>query len=212
MSERAPMSSGGDDEGGGGGTAADVTLLLNEACAGDARAAADLLPLVYDRLRELAGRRMRSERADQTLQATALVHEAYVRLVDSSRLQKWDGRWHFFAAAAEAMRRILVEQARRRGRLKRGGGMRRVELDAAELTVDQPPEDMIALDEALAKLAEAHPDKARLVKLRYFAGLTIDEACAAMGIGATTAERYWTFARAWLYREMGGDAGDDGRP
>lgn len=206
MSELAPMSSGED----GGG--ADVTLLLNEACAGDARAAADLLPLVYDRLRELAGRRMRSERADQTLQATALVHEAYVRLVDSSRLKQWDGRWHFFAAAAEAMRRILVEQARRRGRMKRGAGMRRVELDAAELTVDEPPEDMIGLDEALAKLEAAHPERARLVKLRYFGGLTIEEACAAMGIGATTAERYWTFARAWLYREMGGESGDDGRP
>jgi len=187
-----------------GAATATVTRLLNQASAGDPRAAASLLPLVYDQLRALARRRMRQERADQTLQATALVHEAYVRLVDTSGVQNWDGRWHFFAAAAEAMRRILVDKARKRGRLKRGGGARRVDLDPAELTVDQPPDHLIALDEALAKLAEKHPEKAQLVKLRYFAGLTIQEASHALGIGTSTADRYWAYARAWLYRQMEG--------
>jgi RNA polymerase sigma factor (TIGR02999 family) len=182
--------------------AATVTRLINQAGAGDARAAASLLPLVYDRLRELARRRMRAERPDQTLQATALVHEAYLRLVDRDAVQRWDSRWHFYAAAAEAMRRILVERARRRGRLKRGGTMKRVELDPAELTVDEPPEELLALDEALDRLAERHPEKAQLVKLRYFAGLTIEEAAASLGVGTSTADRHWAFARAWLYRRM----------
>ena len=182
--------------------AATVTRLLNEAGGGDPRAAASLLPLVYDQLRALAKSRMRHERPDQTLQATALVHEAFVRLVDTTSIQNWDGRWHFFAAAAEAMRRILVDNARRRGRMKRGGGMKRVELDPAALTVDQPPDDLAALDEALAKFAETHPEKAQLVKLRYFAGLTIEEAAQALGIGTSTADRHWAFARAWLYRQM----------
>jgi RNA polymerase sigma factor (TIGR02999 family) len=182
--------------------AATVTRLINQAGAGDARAAASLLPLVYDRLRDLARRRMRSERPDQTLQATALVHEAYLRLVDRDAVQRWDSRWHFYAAAAEAMRRILVERARRRGRLKRGGTMKRVELDPAELTVDEPPEELLALDEALDRLAERHPEKAQLVKLRYFAGLTIEEAAASLGVGTSTADRHWAFARAWLYRRM----------
>jgi RNA polymerase sigma factor (TIGR02999 family) len=182
--------------------AATITRLVNEAGAGDPRAAASLLPLVYDRLRALARGRMRRERPDQTLQATALVHEAYLRLVDRDAVQHWDGRWHFFAAAAEAMRRILVENARRRGRLKRGGGMNRVDLDPAELTLDAPPDELVALDEALAKLAEKHPEKAQLVKLRYFAGLTIEEAAQALGIGTSTADRHWAFARAWLYRQM----------
>ena len=185
--------------------AATVTRLINEAGAGDPRAAASLLPLVYDRLRALARGRMRQERPDQTLQATALVHEAYLRLVDRDAVQHWDGRWHFYAAAAEAMRRILVENARRRGRLKRGGGMNRVELDPAGLTVDAPPDELVALDEALAKLAEQHPEKAQLVKLRYFAGLTIEEAAQALGIGTSTADRHWAFARAWLYRHMAGE-------
>jgi RNA polymerase sigma factor (TIGR02999 family) len=182
--------------------AATVTRLINQAGAGDARAAASLLPLVYDRLRELARRRMRAERPDQTLQATALVHEVYLRLVDRDAVQRWDSRWHFYAAAAEAMRRILVERARRRGRLKRGGTMKRVELDPAELTVDEPPEELLALDEALDRLAERHPEKAQLVKLRYFAGLTIEEAAASLGVGTSTADRHWAFARAWLYRRM----------
>ena len=189
-----------------GAATATVTRLLNQASAGDPRAAASLLPLVYDQLRALAKRRMRQERADQTLQATALVHEAYLRLVDTTGVQRWDGRWHFFGAAAEAMRRILVDNARKRARLKRGGGARRVELDPAELTVDQPPDDLIALDEALARLAEKHPEKAQLVKLRYFAGLTIEEASQALGIGTSTADRHWAYARAWLYREMEGSS------
>jgi RNA polymerase sigma factor (TIGR02999 family) len=182
--------------------AATVTRLLNAASAGDPRAAASLLPLVYDQLRSLARRRMRRERPDQTLQATALVHEAYLRLVDKTTAQTWDGRWHFFAAAAEAIRRILVERARSRDRLRNGGGRKRVELDPSELTVDEPPDDLMALDEALAELAAQQPEKAQLVKLRYFAGLTIEEAAQALGIGTSTADRHWAYARAWLYREM----------
>src|SRR4051794_17853564 len=134
--------------------AAKVTTLLNEAGAGDSRAAADLLPLVYEKLRALAGRKMRQERPDQTLQATALVHEAYLRLVDTTKVQFWESRWHFFAAAAESMRRILVDNARRRGRIKRGGDQHRVDLDKLELTVNDPPDELVALDAALIDLAE----------------------------------------------------------
>ena len=187
-----------------------LTRLLNEAGAGDARASADLLPLVYEQLRALAARRMRQERPDQTLQATALVHEAYLRLVDAKagdvNGQQWDGRWHFFAAAAEAMRRILVEGARRRGRLKRGGGQRRQSLDLLELTVDNPPDDLLALDEALDELAAKHPQQAQLVKLRYFAGLTMEEAAAALGVSVRSAGRDWAFARAWLYARITSDS------
>src|SRR5262249_22947173 len=147
-------------------------------------------------------RKMRSERASQTLQATALVHEAYLRLVDSSKVQLWESRWHFFAAAAESMRRILVESARRRGRLKRGGGKRRIHLE--NLTAGERPEELIALDESLTRLAGQHPQKAQLVNLRYFGGLTHEEAAEAMGISKTTADRHWAFARAWLYRDMAG--------
>jgi RNA polymerase sigma factor (TIGR02999 family) len=197
---------GADDPPSDDACAATVTRLINQAGAGDPRAAASLLPLVYDRLRDLARQRMRSERPDQTLQATALVHEAYLRLVDRDAVQHWDGRWHFYAAAAEAMRRILVERARRRGRRKRGGDRRRLDLDPAELTVDQPPDELVALDEALAKLATEEPELAQLVNLRYFAGLTIEEASRALGISTATAGRHWAFARAWLYREMA-DAG-----
>ena len=182
--------------------AATVTRLMNEAGAGDARAAESLLPLVYDRLRALARTRMRRERADQTLQATALVHEAYLRLVDRDAVQHWDGRWHFYAAAAEAMRRILVERARHRGRRKVGADWQRLELDPAELTVDAPPDDLIDLDKALAKLQGEYPELAQLVKLRYFAGLTTDEAARALGVSVATAGRHWAFAPAWLYREM----------
>jgi RNA polymerase sigma factor (TIGR02999 family) len=192
--DQAPAASG----------AAEITRLLNEA-GGDRSAAAALLPLVYEQLRRLARRKMRSERPDQTLGATALVHEAYLRLVDRSEAQQWDGRWHFFAAAAEAMRRILVEHARGRSRLKRGGGVARVSLDDVHnLTIDQPPDELLALDEALSELAQKHPDKARLVSLRYFAGLTIDEAAEALKISPATADRHWAYARAWLYRRMGG--------
>jgi RNA polymerase sigma factor (TIGR02999 family) len=180
-------------------SACTVTRLLQQASGGDQRAAADLLPLVYQELRALAAKKMRQERSDQTLQATALVHEAYLRLVDQTNAPPWDGRWHFFAAAAEAMRRILVDNARSRGRLKRGGGGQRVSLDEIELTVGDPSPDLLALDEALLELELLHPDKAQLVKLRYFAGLTQDEAAEAMGISPRTAGRAWAYARAWLY-------------
>src|SRR3954463_2006388 len=145
---------------------AKVTTLLNEAGAGDPQASANLLPLVYEQLRLLAGRKMRQERPDQTLQATALVHEAYLRLVDTTKVQLWESRWHFFSAAAESMRRILVEKARSRGRLKRGGASHRVDLDKVELTVDDPPDELLTLDEALTGLAAEHPEKAQLVNLR----------------------------------------------
>ena len=140
---------------------ATVTRLLNEAGSGDPKAAGELLPLVYAQLRALAERKMQQERPDQTLQATALVHEAYLRLVDTTKVQLWDSRWHFFSAAAESMRRILVEQARKRGRVKRGGERQRVDLDKVELTIDDPPDELIALDEALQKLAQEHPEKKR---------------------------------------------------
>jgi len=182
--------------------AAAVTRLLNEASSGDAQAAANLLPLVYQQLRALAARKMQQERPDQTLQATALVHEAYLRLVDQSNPVPWDGRWHFFAAAAEAMRRILVDNARRKGRLKRGGGAQRVSLDKTELTIDDPPENLLALDEALADLTQKHPQKAQLVKLRYFAWLTMEEAAQALEISVATAGRNWAYARAWLYARI----------
>jgi RNA polymerase sigma factor (TIGR02999 family) len=182
--------------------AARVTSLLNEAAAGSPQASSDLLPLVYEQLRALAGRKMREERPDQTLQATALVHEAYLRLVDTTKVQAWASRWHFFAAAAESMRRILVEKARSRGRLKRGGGVRRVDLGSLELTVHDPPDELVALDEALVELAEQHPEKARLVNLRYFGGLTHEEAAQAIGVSVSTADRHWSYARAWLYRRM----------
>ena len=188
-------------------SATKVTALLNEAGAGDSRAAADLLPLVYERLRALAGRKLRQERPDQTLQATALVHEAYLRLVDTTKVQLWESRWHFFAAAAESMRRILVENARRRGRIKRGGEMNRVDLDKVELTVHEPPDELIALDEALTRLAEVQPEKAQLVNLRYFGGLTHEEAAQALGFSVSTADRHWAFARAWLYRHMAAGEG-----
>ncbi len=187
--------------------AAKVTSLLNEAGAGNSRASADLLPLVYERLRALAGRKMQQERPDQTLQATALVHEAYLRLVDTRKVQLWESRWHFFAAAAESMRRILVENARRRGRIKRGGEHNRVDLDKLELTVNDPPDELIALDEALIKLAQEHPEKAQLVNLRYFGGLTHEEAAQALGLSISTADRHWAYARAWLYRHMNSEKG-----
>jgi RNA polymerase sigma factor (TIGR02999 family) len=188
------------------GCAAKVTSLLNEAAAGDPRASADLLPLVYEQLRALAARKMRQEQPDQTLQATALVHEAYLRLVDTTKVQLWDSRWQFFAAAAECMRRILVDNARSRSRLKRGGDMDRVDLDSLELTLHDPPDRLLALDEALKRLAEENPERARLVNLRYFGGLTHEEAARAMGVSVSTADRHWAYARAWLYRHLAEDA------
>ena len=161
-----------------GDCAAAVTRLLNEA-RNDSSAAAALLPLVYEQLRELARSKMRQERRGHTLGATALVHEAYVRLVDQTAAADWEGRWHFFAAAAEAMRRILVDDARQKARLKRGGGMKRVSFDPdVQLTVASPPDDLLALDEALAELSRRRPNEAQLVKLRYFAGLTTEQALA----------------------------------
>jgi len=179
----------------------DVTRILNAIEQGDARAADELLPLVYEELRLLAARKMSQEAPGQTLQATALVHEAYIRLV-GSEAQGWEGRTHFFAAAAEAMRRILVENARRKQRLKRGGRQRRVCLDDACMAIEEPSEDIVALDEALAKLAVEDPVKADLVKLRYFAGLTIEQAARILGISRATADRYWCYARAWLFHEI----------
>jgi len=191
-------------------SAAMVTHLLNEAGAGNAQASADLLPLVYEKLRALAGRKMREERPDHTLQPTALVHEAYVRLVDATKEQQWEGRWHFFAAAAEAMRRILVDKARSRRRHKRGGDLRRIDLDKIEPSIEEPSDQLIELDEALCRFTEKHPEKAQLIKLRYFGGLTNVEAAQALGISTSTADRHWAFARAWLYRQMAQDkdAGD----
>jgi RNA polymerase sigma factor (TIGR02999 family) len=189
----------------------DVTQLLNAIEQGEPHAAEQLLPLVYDELRRLAAQRLAQEKPGQTLQATALVHEAYLRLVGKGDAPGWHGRGHFFAAAAEAMRRILVENARRKQALKRGGGYTRRELDEAGLLAPEPREDLVALDEALNKLAGIDPAKAELVKLRYFAGLTAAEAARALGISGTTAERYWTYARAWLRDEIsrGAAAGPD---
>jgi RNA polymerase sigma factor (TIGR02999 family) len=184
----------------------DVTCLLDAAAAGDGRAAADLLPLVYDELRNLAAARLAQESPGQTLQPTALVHEAYLRLVGGAD-RGWDSRGHFFAAAAEAMRRIVVEAARKKKRLKRGGGRDRLDVELADLPTRLPPDDLIALDDALGRLGQLDPVKARLVTLRYFAGLTIEQAAQVLGISRVTAHRYWTFARAWLHRQMtGGEA------
>jgi RNA polymerase sigma factor (TIGR02999 family) len=180
----------------------DVTRILSAIERGDPNAADKLLPLVYEELRRLAAVKLSKEKPGQTLQPTMLVHEAYVRLVDVDRPQQWNGRAHFFGAAAEAMRRILVEKARRKQSQKHGGDLRRVELDVATAAIENPVEDLLALDEALTRFEQQWPDKARLVKLKYFAGLTIPEASAAMGISTATAERYWKFARAWLHSEL----------
>ncbi len=189
----------------------DVTRILSAIERGDPQAAEQLLPLVYAELRQLAAHRLAHEKPGQTLQATALVHEAYLRLVPSgdasaSRAQRWDSRGHFFAAAAEAMRRILVENARRKDRLKHGRELQRVDLESGCRVSEAPSLDLLALDEALTKLAESEPAKAELVKLRFFAGLTMPEAAAALDISLATAERYWTFAKAWLYAELVDDA------
>jgi RNA polymerase sigma factor (TIGR02999 family) len=176
----------------------DVTRILSEIELGDAGAASQLLPLVYDELRKLAAQRMAHEQPGQTLEATALVHEAYVRLVGDDPKKPWDGRAHFFAAAAEAMRRILVDRARDRRRQKRGGGRRRIRIDLDAMLHDPPDDDLLALDEALQKLAREDPPGAELVRLRAFTGLTLGEAAEVMGIGRRTADRYWAYARAWL--------------
>jgi RNA polymerase sigma factor (TIGR02999 family) len=181
----------------------DVTRLLDAAAGGDPRAAADLLPLVYDELRKLAAQRLAQERPGQTLQATALVHEAYLRLVGDRPGQPWNGRGHFFGAAAEAMRRILIDQARRKLRPKHGGGRERIDFDEVALPADDHrAADLLALDEALTAFAREEPAKAELVKLRYFAGLTLEEAAACLGISPATATRHWAVARAWLFAAL----------
>jgi RNA polymerase sigma factor (TIGR02999 family) len=180
----------------------DVTHILSAIEQGDPKAAAELLPLVYDELRKLAAQRLAHEKPGQTLQATALVHEVYLRLVGEGGAEDWDSRGHFFAAAARAMRRILIENARRKQADKHGGRRRRLNFDAVELA-DQPPhEDLLALDEALTKLAAADPIKAEVVQLRYFGGLTIEETAKVLGVSLATAKRHWSFAKAWLYREI----------
>jgi RNA polymerase sigma factor (TIGR02999 family) len=185
----------------------DVTHILSAIQQGDPHAAGQLLPLVYDELRKLAAHKLAREAPGQTLQATALVHEAYVRLVDGEQIQDWDGRGHFFAAAAEAMRRILVERARHKKSLKAGGGRRRVELAAVEPAAEEPCDDLLGLDAALEKLELIDKRKADLVKLRFFAGLTNEQAAAALGISASTADNDWAYARSWLRLEIARDSG-----
>ena len=180
---------------------AEITRILSAIAQGNATAAESLLPLVYDELRKLAAQKLAQEKPGQTLQATALVHEAYLRLVEV-RDQKWSGRGHFFAAAAQAMRRILVDNARRLHSLKRGGNLTRQELSDICIAAPVSGEDLLALDEALTRLAETDPMAANLVQLRYFTGLTLPEAAQSLGISARTAGRLWTFARAWLRREI----------
>jgi RNA polymerase sigma factor (TIGR02999 family) len=179
-----------------------VTHILRQIDSGDPSAAERLLPLVYDELRKLAAARLNREQPGQTLQATALVHEAYLRLVDQPEATRWDGRGHFFAAAAEAMRRILIEQARSKGSGKHGGGRRRLEIDAVDMAVQAPPDQFLAIDDALQKLERDDPAVFRLVQLRYFAGLNVEQVAAALGISVATAYRQWNYARAWLHDEL----------
>ena len=185
------------------GGMAGVTQLLDAAAAGDPKAASELLPLVYDELRKLAAARLADEKPGQTLQATALVHEAYIRLVGGGQPENWNGRGHFFGAAAEAMRRILVESARRKRSLKSGGGRHRLDFADVEPAVAGPNIDLLALDEALQQLERKDSRKAELVKLRFFAGLTVEQAAHALGIATSTADEDWAYARSWLRLALG---------
>jgi RNA polymerase sigma factor (TIGR02999 family) len=186
----------------------DVTRILSAIEHGDPHAAEQLLPLVYHELRRLAAHKLAREAPGQTLQATALVHEAYLRLVDVDQAAHWSSRGHFFAAAAEAMQRILVENARRKRRIKHGGQFERVEIELADLPTRMPPEELLALDEALEQLKQQDPIKAQLVTLRYFGGMTIEQAAAVLGISRVTAHRYWTYVRAWLHQQIRGGRED----
>jgi RNA polymerase sigma factor (TIGR02999 family) len=183
----------------------DVTRILSAIEQGDPHAAEQLLPLVYDELRKLATQKLAHEAPGQTLQATALVHEAYLRLVDVDQAQHWNSRGHFFAAAAEAMRRILIDNARRKGRLKRGGSRRqRVDLDSQDLVSQATPDELLLLDDALATLTAEEPEAGQLVKLRYFAGLSVEQAAELLGLSRTTAYEHWAYARVWLHAELYG--------
>jgi len=179
----------------------DVTRILNAIERGDAKAADELLPLVYDQLRILAAQKMMQEPPGQTLQATALVHEVYIRMV-GSQTHRWENRQHFFVAAAEAMRRILIENARQKQRLKRGGGHHKVDLKEAYLAIEAPSDDLIALNEALIRLDEEEQEISKLIKLNYFAGLTLEQAAEILGISRRTAYRYWAYGRAWLHDKI----------
>jgi RNA polymerase sigma factor (TIGR02999 family) len=187
----------------------DITRLLSALEQGDPSASRDLLPLVYDELRKLAAQKLAQEKPGQTLQATALVHEAYLRLVGQDTGQRWEGRGHFFAACAEAMRRILIESVRRKGRRKRGGDRSRVDLGQVEAATGGPSVDLLALDEALEQFALEDALKAELVKLRYFAGLSVEEAASCLGISRATADRHWAYARAWLFDRLNPSGADD---
>jgi RNA polymerase sigma factor (TIGR02999 family) len=182
-----------------------VTRILSALSSGDRASANELLPLVYQELRNLAAARLAREIPGQTLQATALVHEAYLRLLGDDQPNRWEGRSHFFAAAAEAMRRILVEQARQKKSLKRGGDRQRSALDAAEIQAPDPEIDLLAIHDALERFEQIDPAKAQLVKLRYFVGCTLPEAAEVLGISVTTADRHWAYARAWLHAALGDD-------
>jgi RNA polymerase sigma factor (TIGR02999 family) len=190
----------------------DVTQILSAIEQGDPQAAEQLLPLVYDELRKLAAQKLAQEKPGQTLQATALVHEAYLRLVDTEKVQRWESRGHFFAAAAEAMRRILVENARRRSSAKAGGGRKRVDLAEVEPAIEGSQVDVLGLDEALELLAAEDPRKATLVKLRFFAGLTTEQAAEALGISCSTADNDWAYAKSWLRLAMLGNRTADQGP
>ncbi len=183
----------------------DVTRILSQIESGDPSAAEQLLPLVYDELRKLAAARLAQERPGQTLQATALVHDAYLRLVDVDKAQHWNGRGHFFAAAAEAMRRILVDQARRRNAAKRGGGARREELHESAIVAGRPADELLAVNDLLDRLAEIDPTAANLVKLRFFVGLSMGDVAKAMGISVRSAHDIWVYARAWLHQKIDAD-------